>query len=751
MTPAEHLAALQQLVPGQGATGPAAAAARARTPGAGLALDGAADQEEATLLAPGRSWFPGPLVRKLLLVAALAVLAAGALTGWLVARAAGQEAMDRLVVQQGDEVELVARLLSSKIEQSQKVLSTVAEGITPGMLDSPASLEWLLQQGLPAVRFFDATSVARHDGQLSVNLRYGQLEKASELDPAERDYLVRTLVEGKPLVSELIGTRPSDARVMFTHPLLLREGGVGGVVAGVLRLQSQGLLPHSLALPARSDSRLVVFTREGVILSHPDAGRVLGHVRDEPGLAEAYERWRSRGKPLNGSSLTESRSGHVVSLASVPMPQWMVARVSDARTLLAPVEGVQRRAWQVAALVTALVGLAAVLAIGWLARPLAQLRERAMAVLDDAFDPEDTTAEGGAIHAHWPRSAGEVDDVVRVCLRLLEHRRAHRQGWQALSQQLQAVLAHVPLGIALTHEERVQVASLQACRLLDHSPAQLRGRLLLDLLAPQEGEADSMARQVRAQFAAHGRFEGELPLLRRDGGVQWVRAQGRPIHAEDPERGTLWVLEDCTATRAARQHEAWSGGHDALTLLLHRPAFEERLRALLEARAGQGLPALPGAPQPPGLYGDEGSGALLFLDLDHFTVINDVAGHAAGDDVLRHLARLLESEVRQMGWVARVGGDEFAVVLPGVTSARALAVAEQLRAAVQAWEPSYLGRSFTLGLSIGLVPLSPGLRDVALLLHTADMACYAAKRAGRNRVEVRRVMPQPEAGPPAAP
>ena len=96
---------------------------------------------------------PGALVLRLMLVAALAVALSGAVAAWLVTRASGQEAMRRVVSQQTDEVEVVARLLASKIEQSQKVLRTVAAGITPAMLESPSSLEWLLQQGLPAVQF----------------------------------------------------------------------------------------------------------------------------------------------------------------------------------------------------------------------------------------------------------------------------------------------------------------------------------------------------------------------------------------------------------------------------------------------------------------------------------------------------------------------------------------------------------------------------------------------------------------------
>ncbi|MHA7598394.1 sensor domain-containing diguanylate cyclase [Alicycliphilus sp. T452] len=668
-------------------------------------------------------WFPGPLVRKLLLVAAAAIVLSGALAAWWVSHAIGQDSMDRLVSQQNDEVELVARLLASKIEQSQKVLSTVADSISPEMLDSPASLEWLLQQGLPAVRFFDAMQVARKDGDLRVNLRYGKLAKASDLDPVERDYLVRTLLNGKPLVSGLIGSTAADARVMFTMPLLRGEGRVMGAVAGVLRLQSQGLLPHSLALPERSESRLIVLTRDGVILSHPTLERVLGQVSDEPGLGEVYAQWRSADQPMAAGAMTQLHGTHVVSLAAVPMPQWLVARVSDAQTMLEPLHGAQRRAWWLAAEATGAVCVLAVLAMVWLARPLALLRLRARATLE-AEDREEGAGEAGA-DGPWPRSSGEVDDVVRVCTRLLESRRLGWRGAQTVERQLQAVLEHVPLGIALTRAEHVEAVSLQACRLLGYTPEQLQGYNLLALLAPQEGGVD-VVQQVHAEFAAHGVFDGELPLLRQDGGTLWVRAQGQQVQPGDPARGQVWTLEDCTAEREARLQQAWERTHDPLTQLLDRTEFKRRLQVLLAERAQRG-------PQPPP---DDGGGVLLFLDLDHFTVVNDVAGRDVGDAVLRHLARLLESEVRQTGWAARLGGDEFAVLLPGATLARGQAVAERLRAAVQAWEPAFQGRSFTLGLSIGLVPLVPGLREVSAVLHAADMACYEAKRAGRNRIHL---------------
>ena len=242
----------------------------------------------------------------------------------------------------------MARLLASKIEQSQKVLRTVAEGITPDMLNSPSSLEWLLQQGLPAVQFFDSMQVARHDGALRVNLHSGRLEDAANLDPSERDALRRTLTGGKPLVSELVAGRTAEARVMFTMPLRREDGSVMGVVAGALKLQSQGLLPPSMTLPARDDSRLIVFTRDGTILSHPDPLRILGNVRDETGLGPVYTGWLQQAQPVAGRGTTEVLPAHIVSMAGMPLPQWFVARVSDARAMLAPLEGAQRKAWWLA-------------------------------------------------------------------------------------------------------------------------------------------------------------------------------------------------------------------------------------------------------------------------------------------------------------------------------------------------------------------------------------------------------------------
>lgn len=133
------------------------------------------------------------------------------------------------------------------------------------------------------------------------------------------------------------------------------------------------------------------------------------------------------------------------------------------------------------------------------------------------------------------------------------------------------------------------------------------------------------------------------------------------------------------------------------------------------------------------MLAERGEGAaVLCLDLDHFKRINDTLGHEAGDDVLRELAERLQAEVRGRDLVARAGGEEFVVLLPGADRHAALGVAERIRAAVA--DRAFLLPSGPLWItiSIGCATGSPE----ATLLARADEALYAAKHAGRNRVSL---------------
>jgi len=158
--------------------------------------------------------------------------------------------------------------------------------------------------------------------------------------------------------------------------------------------------------------------------------------------------------------------------------------------------------------------------------------------------------------------------------------------------------------------------------------------------------------------------------------------------------------------------------HDSLVDLVNQREFTARLREVAD-----------GAREPV---------ALVFIDLDRFKEINDRGGHAAGDEALRHVSEILKAHVRASDTAARLGGDEFGLLLPGCPSERAEQVAAAVLAAIDEfvlrWEG---GQYFRLGASMGIACAAPGEADAAALLRVADSACYAAKNAGRGRIEVR--------------
>ncbi|MCC5864412.1 MAG: diguanylate cyclase [Wenzhouxiangella sp.] len=158
---------------------------------------------------------------------------------------------------------------------------------------------------------------------------------------------------------------------------------------------------------------------------------------------------------------------------------------------------------------------------------------------------------------------------------------------------------------------------------------------------------------------------------------------------------------------------------DPLTGLLNRRALDRRLQELSAAADQTGEPL-----------------TLLFLDLDHFKQINDSHGHAIGDDCLRHLGRLISSMVRANDPVARYGGEEFLVVLPGLDTTGARALAESIRQRIETTPLVTDNATVHLKASLGLSRWRPGKDTVATMTARADQALYMAKREGRNRVVV---------------
>ena len=170
--------------------------------------------------------------------------------------------------------------------------------------------------------------------------------------------------------------------------------------------------------------------------------------------------------------------------------------------------------------------------------------------------------------------------------------------------------------------------------------------------------------------------------------------------------------------RDAQEKIQYLAFHDVLTGLCNRAEFERRLiNALKSARA-------------------DNQHALFYLDLDQFKIVNDTCGHVAGDELLKQTALLLKGPVRGRDTLARLGGDEFGVLLEHCSLAHALEVAERMLHLIKEFRFSWTDKTFTIGVSIGLVMLDSPSQTHTELLRAADMACYAAKDKGRGRVQV---------------
>jgi diguanylate cyclase (GGDEF)-like protein/PAS domain S-box-containing protein len=197
--------------------------------------------------------------------------------------------------------------------------------------------------------------------------------------------------------------------------------------------------------------------------------------------------------------------------------------------------------------------------------------------------------------------------------------------------------------------------------------------------------------------------ETATPIRNRDGGVV----------------GAVIVFGDVTKERRLKRALSYQASHDALTGLINRREFDTRLESAVTA-AQRG----------------EGENVLLYVDLDQFKVVNDTCGHSAGDRLLRDITSLLQTRVRASDTIARLGGDEFGILLERCSLEQAERVADSIRQAIHGYRFLWGANSLSVGASIGVVRIGRDTTSSASVLSAADIACYAAKDSGRNRVQV---------------
>ena len=283
-------------------------------------------------------------------------------------------------------------------------------------------------------------------------------------------------------------------------------------------------------------------------------------------------------------------------------------------------------------------------------------------------------------------------------------------------QQMALISSNIADGIyVMDARGLITFINQRATELLGFSPAECQGAVAHDLFHRHGGTSLTPLEEcpIYRVIQTRGRYEGEEQFARRDGTLLTVQVASQPMLKEGRVIGSVTVFRDISEQKELEEQLRLLSITDPLTGTYNRRFLKETLLKELYRAERHGDPL-----------------ALVMLDLDHFKQLNDLYGHAVGDQVLRHVVELIQSRIRTSDCFARWGGEEFMLLLPSTQLAAARSLADALLEELQETQVEGVG---SVTASFGVTSYRPG-DTVDLLTQRADTLMYAAKQAGRNCV-----------------
>jgi diguanylate cyclase (GGDEF)-like protein/PAS domain S-box-containing protein len=282
----------------------------------------------------------------------------------------------------------------------------------------------------------------------------------------------------------------------------------------------------------------------------------------------------------------------------------------------------------------------------------------------------------------------------------------------AEQRKLQTTMAAIADAVVtVLSDGRVEFVNSAAQLLLGVDLVDAYGQEVSDVVRLLDDDAKSI--DIVAGAAQRGVHRGRGHAQTKNGIIDVAFVSSRIAD----EHGTVIVLRDVTAENSLAKRLSFEASHDPLTGLQNRRAFFELLEEAVRGARERGE-----------------QHAVAFLDLDRFKVVNDQFGHAAGDRLLREVGPVMGRVVRGCDVLARIGGDEFGLLLSNCAIDDARNVADKVRAAVEDYRIEHAGASLGIGVCIGLAPINARTVSAAAVIAAADAACYKAKAAGRNAI-----------------
>ncbi len=306
------------------------------------------------------------------------------------------------------------------------------------------------------------------------------------------------------------------------------------------------------------------------------------------------------------------------------------------------------------------------------------------------------------------------------------------EGEGASFKNTEAILGEAGGGIIrIGSDYKIEYMNGTALKYCGHENRDVTGQSIYDIVQLQNtNDKETLKKLLEQQFENNKQEDKEkrewveLKLLNSSGELHLLKVKATPIYDEKGEtvRDIVVIMQDITSDRQAMQKLFDQASRDSLTGLINRHSFQNYMELVIAESEGENA-----------------QNVLVYMDLDHFKTVNDVCGHAAGDELLRQISEMFSKRLRSTDKLARIGGDEFAILLPQCNIKIATLILNRILDDVRNFRFIWRQNTFVVGVSIGALEFDSGYRiaDIGHLMVAVDEACYAAKKAGRNQLFIR--------------
>ena len=609
-----------------------------------------------------------------------------------------------LIAEQDTLVDRIANNVDQKLVGLKKVLAASAADITDAdVVDSDAAQRYLDRNTGLYAAFDRSIFLFSAEGSLLAERPYRSGRRGD--NASWRPYMRDTIQQRRPVLSEPFTTNVGDGNMVLvaTTPVFARDGRFIAILTGSIGLTQPGMLGNVAQTVIGKTGYLFITTADGKLIMHPDRER-LSQQAFAPGSNRQFTRALDG---IEGTQLTSDADGReaLVSYRRVKESRWIVGAVYPADEAFRPVDALVRRF-----IVFLLLACGLVLAATWamtrfVMRPLVSLTSHLRSYLssDARISPLPGDTGSGEIHAltaAFNRLTSRLNEREDA---LIETMRSYRL---ITENSTDLITKHAPGGV-------IVYASPVAEAVLGVPHTSLIGRSMLELVHPDDHDA------VRACFNEVHRENAPRTIVYRarhdDQHYVWLETTLKRMTSPDGEetQDTLCISRNIADRKRVEDRLYDLARTDHLTALPNRFLLEERFcDALAQARREGSLLS------------------ILLIDIDRFKNINDTLGHGMGDALLKLAASKLKACIRECDTLARWGGDEFVLLLPGLQSVETVTSIAQRSLEVLKQPFCVDGEELHVSASIGASTSMDANLDAETMLRHADTAMYKAKSRG---------------------